>query len=153
MNRRPWLLCLLLVIPLLIAGCAPGNARFSAAEPAGFWAGLWHGFICLFTFLIGLFSDGVRMYEVHNSGNWYNLGFLLGVACFFGGSWGSHYERRRQSRREREWDEISVRVEEKVRRGLKRWLEEKEKSDPEWEETARRIEEKIKRELREWADK
>lgn len=39
------------------------------------------------------------------------------------------------------------------KRGLQRWLDEKEQADPEWEETARRIEEKIKRELREWADK
>jgi hypothetical protein len=152
MKRRLWFLPLLLVLPLLIAGCAPGNARFSEASPAGFWAGLWHGFICLFTFLIGLFSDQVRMYEIHNAGNWYNFGFLLGVICFFGGGWGSHCGQRRKSRREREWEEISAKVEEKVRRGLKRWLDEKEKTDPEWEETAQKIEEKIKRELKEWAD-
>ena len=152
MKRRRWLLSLVVILPLIVAGCAPGNARFESA-PAGFWAGLWHGFICLFTFLIGLFSDQVRMYEIHNAGGWYNFGFLIGAACFFGGGWGSHCGQRRKNRREREWEEISVKVEEKVRRGLKQWLAESEKSDPKWEETARKIEEKIKRELKEWADR
>lgn len=47
---------------------------------AGFWAGLWHGFIALFTFVISLFTDSVRMYEVlrHNSGKLYDFGYLLG---------------------------------------------------------------------------
>jgi hypothetical protein len=73
-----------LVLFLVSTSCAPGNVRFDK-KPAGFFAGLWHGFICVFTFIIGLFSDSVRMYEVDNSGNWYDLGFLLGASCFLGG--------------------------------------------------------------------
>ena len=137
---------------LAAAGCAAGNQRF-VAKPAGFWAGLWHGFICLITFVISLFSDKVQMYEVHNVGGWYNFGFLIGVACFFGGGCGSHHRKKRKSLREREWEEIGVKVEEKVRKGLKNWLEESEKDDREWDRIAEKIEEKIKRELRDWAEK
>lgn len=73
-----------LALALIMTSCAPGNEKFVEA-PAGFWMGLWHGFISLFTFIIGLFSDNVTLYEVNNSGNWYNFGFIIGVASFFGG--------------------------------------------------------------------
>jgi hypothetical protein len=52
---------------------------------AGFWQGLWQGFICLFTFVVSLFSDSSAICEVHNNGALYNLGFLLGVPSFYGG--------------------------------------------------------------------
>ncbi|MDA3937638.1 MAG: hypothetical protein PF636_12455, partial [Actinomycetota bacterium] len=55
---------------------------------AGFWLGLWHGFIVLFTFLISLFRDNVTIYEVSNNGGWYNFGYLLGVMMFWGGGGG-----------------------------------------------------------------
>ena len=84
MTRKTLVILGVLVLFMLSTSCAPGNSRFEQ-KPAGFFAGLWHGFICLFTFVIGLFSDSVDMYEVSNSGNWYNLGFLLGVSMFFGG--------------------------------------------------------------------
>jgi hypothetical protein len=28
----------------------------------------------------------VNIYEVHNNGNWYNFGFVLGVSVAFGGA-------------------------------------------------------------------
>ena len=54
------------------------------------------GFIVLFTFIISLFNDNVAVYDVHNSGGWYNFGFLLGVMFFFGGSGGGAGRRRRR---------------------------------------------------------
>lgn len=64
------------------------NSRFELAEakPAGFWVGFWHGVISPITFLISLFTPGVRMYEVKNAGRLYDFGFLLGVLIVFGGS-------------------------------------------------------------------
>jgi len=81
------------LVIVIAAGCAPGpnpltDSPHDRGDIAGFWTGLWHGFIALFTFIISLFTDNVRPYEVHNSGNWYNLGFLLGVMIFFGGGGG-----------------------------------------------------------------
>ena len=75
---------LLVLIALVLTSCAPGNEKFDLA-PAGFWMGLWHGFITFFTFIIRLFSDSVDVYEVNNNGNWYNFGFILGISMFYGG--------------------------------------------------------------------
>jgi len=79
-----------ILILIAMMGCAPGPNGLDSApdekgDVAGFWRGLWHGFILLFTFIVSLFKDTVTVYEVHNNGNWYNLGYLLGVMMFFGG--------------------------------------------------------------------
>ena len=61
---------------------APGpNSKYQqpGAEPAGFWAGLWHGLIMPITFLVSLFNPGVRVYETNNKGALYDFGLLLGV--------------------------------------------------------------------------
>lgn len=137
---------------LVIAGCAAGEGSRFGESPAGFWAGLWHGLISPVTFIIGLFSPAVRIYEVSNTGSWYDFGFLLGVAVIFGG--GLKAGSRSKSPAEKEWDEIGEKVERKIRRGIADWLnEEKKGDDGEWKEISRRIEEKIKRELRDWAEK
>jgi hypothetical protein len=53
-------------------------------QPAGFWAGVWHGSILPLSFLIGLFKPGVGVYEIRNVGKWYNFGFLIGAMMAFG---------------------------------------------------------------------
>jgi hypothetical protein len=78
---------------MMLASCAAGpnemvDSPDEKGRVAGFWHGLVHGFIVLFTFIVSLFSDSVRIYEVHNSGNWYNFGFVLGIMIFFGGGGG-----------------------------------------------------------------
>jgi hypothetical protein len=93
----PFFLVLFVVVAL--AGCAAGPNELAASpdasgEVAGFWLGLWHGFISMFTFIISLFKESVSVYEVHNSGGWYDLGFVLGVSCFFGGSGGGAARKR-----------------------------------------------------------
>ncbi len=75
---------------IIMMGCAPGpnqlaNLPDEEGEVAGFWKGLWHGIIAPITFIVSLFSDNVHPYEVHNSGNWYNLGFLIGMVIIFSG--------------------------------------------------------------------
>ncbi|MGZ9234322.1 MAG: hypothetical protein ACXW4E_02245 [Anaerolineales bacterium] len=42
-------------------------------------AGLWHGLIAPITLVISFFNSDVHMYEVHNAGSEYDLGFLLGI--------------------------------------------------------------------------
>jgi hypothetical protein len=144
----------LIIFLLVSVSCAPGNTKFEE-KPAGFWAGLWHGLICVITFIISLFTDSVRMYELNNTGNWYNLGFLLGAAIILGGSRGPY--KSKKSKREKDWEEIGQKVEEKVRKGIQSWVDEsKEKSEKEemdWKEIGSKVEEKIKRELRKWAEK
>ena len=80
----------LVIVSLLLAACAAGGntARSipnKGGHIAGFWLGLWQGAIAPITFLISLFSHHVNVYEVHNNGNWYNFGFVLGAGILFGG--------------------------------------------------------------------
>ncbi len=71
---------------LVLAACAAGPnqvAQVGTGTPAGFWLGLWQGLISPISFLVSLFNDRVNIYEVHNAGNWYNFGFMLGVSTAF----------------------------------------------------------------------
>ena len=43
-------------------------------------AGLWHGIIAPITLVLSFFNPAIQMYEVHNAGSEYDLGFLLGIA-------------------------------------------------------------------------
>ena len=92
---------IVVVVAIVLAGCAPGANELVGSpgdrdEPAGFLMGLWHGVIAPVTFVISLFSDSVSMYEVHNSGGWYNFGFLLGMMMVFGGGGGGAASGRRR---------------------------------------------------------
>jgi hypothetical protein len=84
-----WILLVLLLLSVS-AGCAPG-ANPSNGTPsehdrlAGFWLGVWQGFIAPFVFVASLFKSNLGIYEVHNNGGWYNFGYLFGLACLFGG--------------------------------------------------------------------
>jgi hypothetical protein len=87
------------VLVMLLIGCAAGDVRWNQANPAGFWAGLWHGLIILFTFIISLFSKSVKIYETFNNGGWYNFGFLLGIIIFWGSGSGTVCSRRKKNKR------------------------------------------------------
>ena len=81
---------LLLALVFLLAACAAGpntmvNSEAASGEVAGFWQGLWHGFISPVTFIISLFKDDINIYEVYNNGGWYNFGFMFGVSIILGG--------------------------------------------------------------------
>ena len=59
------------------------NQPDSSGRVAGALTGLWHGFIAPATLLVSFFTPDVQMYEVHNAGSEYDLGFLVGVAIVF----------------------------------------------------------------------
>ncbi len=80
----------LLAILLVVASCVPGpnpaeRTPDADGNVAGFFSGLWHGFIAPVTFIISIFSKSIRFYEVHNTGGWYNFGFVLGAGLFLSG--------------------------------------------------------------------
>ncbi|MFZ1041873.1 MAG: hypothetical protein WCA79_08555 [Anaerolineales bacterium] len=47
--------------------------------PANIWLGFWHGIISPVIIVLSFLHKNVQMYEVHNNGSLYNLGFFLGV--------------------------------------------------------------------------
>lgn len=83
-TRRSWSLALALAACLL-PGCA--HQPSLPIEAPGFFSGLLHGFLILFSLVGSLFTD-VRIYAFPNSGFWYDLGYLLGASAFLGG--GAH---------------------------------------------------------------
>jgi hypothetical protein len=104
MNRAKVVIGVLLVL-VVLAGCAPGPNSMADVpredgEVAGFWMGLWHGFASPVMFIISLFNKSVEVYEIHNNGGWYTLGFLLGASAIFGGSSGGAAGSRRRRRRD-----------------------------------------------------
>jgi hypothetical protein len=97
---RNRILVLLIFGALLLGACAAGvNPEVGTTSPdgdlAGFWLGLWHGIIAPVTFVISLFSDNFNLYEVHNNGNWYDFGFVLGAGILFGGGGAGSRRKRR----------------------------------------------------------
>ncbi|HEY3311729.1 MAG TPA: hypothetical protein VGK00_08835 [Anaerolineales bacterium] len=93
-------------VMLVLVACAPGqatqvtipaiNIQFNSPGPnplvntpgpsgkvAEILPGLVHGIISPVTLVLSFANPGVQMYEVHNDGSQYNLGFLLGVALVF----------------------------------------------------------------------
>ncbi|MFP4642780.1 MAG: hypothetical protein ACLFM0_00340 [Spirochaetales bacterium] len=78
----------ILLVAMLVASCAPGTARFDAREPdreAGLFWGIWHGWIAPVSLVWQIFNPSVRVYEGHNTGFWYDLGFYLAIVGGFGG--------------------------------------------------------------------
>ena len=84
MNRRLLAIGLITLVVALTACAAGPNPELGSPPALGFFAGLWHGIISPVTFLISLFTDDVSIYEVHNDGNWYDFGFVLGAGILFG---------------------------------------------------------------------
>ena len=67
---------------------APGpnplvNTPDAHGPAAGILMGIWHGIISPVTLVVSFVNPNVQMYEVHNDGSQYNLGFLIGVAIVF----------------------------------------------------------------------
>ena len=94
-----WVL-LAIVLMLVLAACAAGpntavDVPSAEGEVAGFWLGLWHGIIVPVTFIISLVTENVAIYEVHNSGGWYDFGFVIGGGVFLGSSRAGAKRKRR----------------------------------------------------------
>jgi len=83
--KRTWVLLTLVSILLLLTACMPHPTTAIKAPPAGFFRGVWHGWIAPLSLIIGFFSDATRIYEPNNTGWWYDFGFYIAVISGFGG--------------------------------------------------------------------
>lgn len=75
-----------IIIILMLGGCADSVSFDSASSiiPVGFWHGLWHGWIVLFSWIGSLFNDEISIYAIYNNGGWYDFGFILGIGGISG---------------------------------------------------------------------
>ncbi len=76
---------MIIMILLMLTGCVPGDGTYTAAKPAGFFWGIWHGWVSPISLIIGIFDKNIRVYEVINTGWWYDLGFYMAIISGFGG--------------------------------------------------------------------
>ncbi len=96
MRRIHWTV-LAAVAALVLAACAPGTERF-ADDQAGFFTGVWHGWIAPISIVWHFFNGDVRIYEVNNTGIAYDIGFYVAVISGFG-SIGLSRSKARKKRR------------------------------------------------------
>lgn len=85
MRLKFFLLVILFVSLSVITGCIPGDGTYDAQKSAGFFWGIWHGWIAPISLIIGIFKENIRIYEVNNTGWLYDLGFYIAVISGFGG--------------------------------------------------------------------
>jgi hypothetical protein len=91
--RSGILILIITLLLLLLSGCAT-QIQTQAEDPPGFWHGLLHGFLILFSFIGSLFTD-YEVYAFPNTGGWYDAGFLLGASIFLGGGGSSAKKKHR----------------------------------------------------------
>ena len=70
---------------IVMTSCLPGGGNYSPVKPAGFFTGIWHGWIAPFSLILGLFNDSISIYEPFNTGWWYDFGFYISIISGFGG--------------------------------------------------------------------
>jgi len=77
---KKYLPLLLSVYAIFMLGCAPTvniEPCTVLAEEYGFFSGCWHGSIVIFSLIGSIFSDGISVYAVNNSGFGYDFGFFI----------------------------------------------------------------------------
>jgi hypothetical protein len=84
-RSRRIIFCVICATFFAVVGCAHQPGMADSYDAPGFWFGLLHGFIVVFSFIGSLFTN-VRIYAFPNSGGWYDFGYLIGIALFFGGA-------------------------------------------------------------------
>ncbi len=74
----------LVTLVVVLSGCAAGTETY-AAEEAGFFSGVWHGWIAPISILLHFIIDSdYRIYEPNNTGIGYDIGFYIAVISGFG---------------------------------------------------------------------
>lgn len=84
MKSKNILFIITIVLMITILACAPGSGTHTQGNPAGFFTGIWHGWIAPITLVWGLFEPAIRVYETSNTGWWYDFGFYIAIIGGFG---------------------------------------------------------------------
>ena len=98
-NKKILILCLMMILVMvMLSGCVPGDGTNSQTRLAGFFIGVWHGWIAPFTLIYSLFNRTIGIYEVYNTGFGYDLGFYMAIISGFGGLTLSRKNRKKQKK-------------------------------------------------------
>ena len=84
MKKIIFLFVLILLATTLLTGCIPGDGRITPDDPAGFFWGIWHGWIAPVSLILSIFNDPYQLYEPINSGFGYDFGFYIALLGGFG---------------------------------------------------------------------
>ena len=84
-KRISIIFCITALVLITLTGCVPGDGTYTISQPAGFFWGIWHGWVAPISLIIGLFDHNIRIYETMNTGWWYDLGFYIAIISGFGG--------------------------------------------------------------------
>ncbi len=88
-NKKNVIGIILVLILFNLTSCAPSGYE---SNQAGFFSGIYHGFIVVFSLIGKLFGADIGIYSEHNTGFFYWLGFIIGTGLL--GSGGSAARRR-----------------------------------------------------------
>jgi len=97
-RKHIWLGVLIIFFALVFTGCFPGTSAHTQTNTAGFFSGIWHGWIAPISLIIGLFNKNVHIYEAMNNGWWYDFGFYIAIISGFGGL--SFSRRKRKNKKD-----------------------------------------------------
>ncbi len=85
MKNKTIIVGIVILSMFFLSSCAPGDGTYTLENPAGFFWGIWHGWIAPFTLIVGFFKENIRVYEPNNTGWFYDLGFYMAIISGFGG--------------------------------------------------------------------
>jgi hypothetical protein len=85
MFKKALLFFLIIILLLALTGCLPGDGKSTQNNPAGFFWGVWHGWVAPISLILSFFNDNIRIYETANTGWWYDFGFYISIISGFGG--------------------------------------------------------------------
>ena len=91
------LLVMMVSILFVVSGCLPGDGSKTPTNPAGLLSGIWHGWVAPLSLVLSIFNKQISIYEVFNTGFWYDFGFYAAIISGFGGL--SFSRRKKKNRR------------------------------------------------------
>lgn len=94
MNKKWMIVLVSLIVLLSLSACFPGGSA-STTRVAGFFTGVWHGWIAPLSLILSAFEPTFSVYEVNNVGWWYDFGFYMAIISGFGGL--SLFRRKKKS--------------------------------------------------------
>jgi len=83
--KKILLLILIVLLVTLLTGCLPDIAMEQQESQAGFFLGIWHGWIAPISLFASIFNKDITIFESNNTGFWYGFGFYIAIIGGFGG--------------------------------------------------------------------